>query len=126
METSEPVELLDPATANDAEGETRVDAFEGATLPAWLEQDLTLDDIRAIVQGGCSSGAYMAAVTYHQALATMSEYGDAVFDYLEESQGEIPTPPEVQSWSGLACFYLSCAVEIWASSMLETLKLKEW
>lgn len=82
--------------------------------PAFITEELTQHDIAAINQGGCASGAYMPAVTYHKALATMFEHGDDVFDYIYERTGEIPAPASVQSWSGLATFYLSHAVELYA------------
>ena len=47
-------------------------------VPGWIDQDISPQNIAAIVQGGCASGAYMPAVTYHQALETMSEYGDDI------------------------------------------------
>lgn len=75
--------------------------------------NLCLADIQAIQQGGCASGAYMPAVTYWQAAATMAEHGDGVLDYIQENYGELPTPQNDTSWSGLAVFYLSMAVELW-------------
>lgn len=90
-------------------------------VPAWIDQDITPYDLEAIVQGGCSSGAYMSAVTYHKALETMRLYGDEVTEYIEEYRGELP---EVfgMSWSGMAYFFLSCAVELWADGALEEIK----
>lgn len=86
----------------------------GFDVPAWIDRDITPGDVAAIMQGGCESGAYMPAVTYHQALATMTEHGDNILDYLEETMDELPVPSAPTSWSGFACFYLSCAVEMWA------------
>ncbi len=99
------------------------DRFEGIEVPRWIEKDISPYDVAAIVQGGCASGAYMPAVTYHAAVATMSEHGDDVFDYLSEVEGSIPQPGDdvAQSWGGLACFFLSCAVELWASMTHATL-----
>jgi hypothetical protein len=82
--------------------------------PDWITQELDLADIQAIQQGGCASGAYMPAVTYYQANKTMAEYGDDVLGYIESELGELPQPDKGESWSGLAVFYLSCAVELWA------------
>ena len=59
----------------------------------------------------------MPAVTYHKALATMAAHGDDVLDYIENALGELPKPPDSASWSGMACHYLSCAVELWASGV---------
>ena len=86
-------------------------------VPAWIEQDITPSDIAAILQGGCASGAYMPAVTYFQALETMSKHGDDVLDYIETALGELPCEFEGISWSGMACHFLSMAVELWASSV---------
>lgn len=93
----------------------------GIDVPAWIEQDITAGQIAAIIEGGCASGAYMPAVTYYDARQTMSEHGDDVLDYLQEALGELPKAPDDESWSGLACHYLSAAVELWASSVAEDL-----
>lgn len=85
-------------------------------IPRWIDQDTTPADVAAILQGGCDSGAYMPAVTYHQALATMNEHGDAILDYLDEAPGDM-TIPEDLSWAGLACWYVSRAVELWAANV---------
>ena len=86
------------------------------TIPEWIEQDITPSTIAAVVQGGCESGAYMPAVTYHTANQTMSEHGDAVLDYLNETLGELPAVPQDVSWSGLAVHFLSTAVFLWCST----------
>ena len=83
-------------------------------IPAWIDQDITPADVAAIMQGGCASGAYMPAVTYHTARQVMAEHGDDVLDYIEAELGEIPAPAPGTSWSGIACHYLSMAVELWA------------
>lgn len=83
-------------------------------VPEWIEQDITAADVEAINQGGCASGAYMPAVINYKAARTMAEHGDAVLDYIESHLGELPQPPSGESWSGMACFFLSYAVEVWA------------
>lgn len=90
-------------------------------IPPWINQGIAPYNIAGIVRGGCASGAYMPAVTYHQALATMADHGDAVLQFIEDNLGELPKPPDDISWSGLACHYLSCAVELWASSIEDEL-----
>ena len=85
-------------------------------IPKWIDQDLSPNDIAAINQGGCESGAYMPAVTYYTASQTMAEHGDDVLDYLNEVEGDLPTPRNDENWSGMACFYLSRAVEDWCLS----------
>jgi len=95
----------------------KIPGLDQVDVPAWLADDISPSDVAAIVQGGCASGAYMPAVTYHQALATMGEHGDDVLEYIENALGEVPQPKKGESWAGLACFYLSTAVELWASSV---------
>lgn len=88
------------------------------SIPAWIEQDISPYTIAAVVQGGCESGAYMPAVTYHMALKTMSEHGDDVLQYIEDQgiEFEFGTLDET-SWSGLASKCLSVAVYLWACSV---------
>lgn len=95
--------------------------IETFTIPQWIEQDITPSTVAAILQGGCESGAYMPAVTYYQADKTMSEQGDNVLEYIENAMGEIPQPQNATSWSGMAVFYLSVAVELWASDIEQML-----
>jgi len=105
--------------------ETAISDIEGLNIeiPAWIEQDISPSDVASIIQGGCSSGAYMPAVTYHSALSTMAKWGDEVLQYIEDNLGELPTlSTKGESWSGMACFYLSCAVELWASSVEQDLE----
>ena len=90
-------------------------------IPLWVQSDISCADIAAIVQGGCDSGAYMPAVTYWQALETMSEHGDEVMDYLYEP----PAVPEGLSWAGMACVYVSAAVENWAGMVMDDLRLED-
>ena len=99
------------------------DLVEGG-IPAWIDASLTGSDLAAILHGGCASGAYMPAVTYHLARETMSEHGDDVLEYVEASYGELPEPPKGSSWSGIAVHYLSCAVELWAMDQEEPLALE--
>ena len=80
--------------------------------PEWITQALSPCDIAAINQGGCASGAYMPAVTYHAARITMHEHGDDVLQFIEDNYGELPAPPKGESWAGMAVFYLSLAVEL--------------
>lgn len=92
----------------------------GINVPRWIAQDIDSTQVAAILQGGCASGAYMPAVTYHQALATMAEHGDDVLDYIEASGLGLTLPPEEsRSWAGFAVHYLSTAVELWAGDVAE-------
>jgi hypothetical protein len=96
-------------------------ASDLVSVPDYIDSDITAADVAAIIQGGCASGAYMPAVTYHEARETMNEHGDRVLQDIEDSYGEIPQPKEGESWSGIAVFYLSVAVELWASSVEDEL-----
>ena len=94
---------------------------EDHKVPPWIEQDIQYDQVMAIVQGGCSSGSYMPAVTYHIASSVMGEqnHGNAVLEYLD-SYGitdEIPLYRTGDSWQGIAVRALSLAVETWANTI---------
>ena len=58
--------------------------FTGKTVPLWIDSDITWQTIASIHQGGCASGAYMPAVTYWQAIQTMSQHGDDVLEYITD------------------------------------------
>lgn len=92
------------------------DQTDRINIPSWIDQDIDSATVDAIVQGGCDSGAYMPACTYWQAKDTMSEHGDEVLQYIEDALGQLPDVSG-ESWSGMACKYLSCAVELWAASV---------
>lgn len=102
--------------------ETPVTDLLGIDTPAWIDSEIDPAAIAAVVQGGCASGAYMPAVTYHTALRIMADHGDDVLEYLEDLHGEIPAPPAGASWSGMACHYLSYAVEMWAAGVYTMLE----
>ena len=95
-------------------------------IPAWIDQDIDLPTIASIMQGGCASGAYMPAVTYGDAQQTMAQHGDDVLQHIEDQLGELPDHNfEGFSWSGIAVFYLSSAVELWASDIMTQLEALE-
>lgn len=91
-------------------------------VPAWIEQDISGYAVAAIVRGGCASGAYMPAVTYHEAKATMNKHGDDILQYIQDAYGELPKPRDDESWAGMACFYVSRGVELWASQVSDQLE----
>ncbi len=100
----------------------------GVKVPRWIEQDICVMTVASICNGGCASGSYMPAVIYYRAIDTMSEYGDDVLQYIDDALGELPRIPNGESWGGMACLFLSCAVELWASDImaqLEELELAE-
>jgi hypothetical protein len=92
-------------------------ASYGIDVPSWIDEDVSLNDIDAIYDGGCASGAYMPAVVYWQARETMAAHGDDVLVYIEDVYGDLPPVPRGESWSGIAVHYLSIAVELWAGSV---------
>jgi len=94
----------------------------GINIPEWISPGFSPYDAIAVAEGGCASGAYMPAVTYHQALETMSEHGNDVLEYIEEKLGAIPQPEAGESWDGIAVFYLSVAVELFASLVVSELE----
>jgi hypothetical protein len=106
--------------------ETLIEDIEGldVDLPNWLEDDISAYDVAAICRGGCASGAYMPAVTYYKALATMQGHVDEVLQYIEDAIGELPNVTG-QSWGQIGCTYLSTAVDLWASSVESELEAFE-
>ena len=94
----------------------------GVDVPAWIDADISPSTIASICQGGCASGAYMPAVTYWRAIATMADHGDDVLQYIDDVLGEMPRIRAGESWGGICCTFLSCAVELWASDMLARLE----
>ena len=95
------------------------DVAPDVDIPRWIDADISPNDVAAIIQGGCASGAYMPAVTYYAAARMMAEEGDNVLQYIQDALGELPKPSDDESWGGMACFFLSYAVELWASSVEE-------
>ncbi len=91
----------------------------GIEVPEWIDQDITGSTVCAIQQGGCESGAYMPAVTYHEALETMSEHSDDILETVESVFGCVTMWEEARrngvTWDGVACWFVSNAVEIWAA-----------
>ncbi len=85
-------------------------------------RDEALHQLVAIAQGGCASGAYMPAVTYYKAVATMGEHGNEILTAIEECQ---ENPWELvkagESWAGAACALVSAAVELWVGQALSEL-----
>tara|TARA_R110000751_G_scaffold297166_1_gene406631 strand:- start:119 stop:466 length:348 start_codon:yes stop_codon:yes gene_type:complete len=101
--------------------ETKITEYD-VYVPDWISDDITAQDIASIMQGGCASGAYMPAVTYWQAIETMSKHGDDVLQFIQDSYGELPAIKNDESWSGIAVFFLSIAVELWAAQIGDELE----
>lgn len=101
--------------------ETPVADLLDIDVPAWIESDISPSTVAAICQGGCASGAYMPAVRYYDALRTMSDHGDDVLQCIDDMLGEMPAPDANDGWGGMACRYLSLAVELWACAVMDQL-----
>ena len=76
----------------------------GINVPHWIDQEI--------------------GVSYYRALATMGNFGDDVLDYIQAQLGETPRPSAGESWGGMACHYLSLAVELWAGDTLALLEME--
>jgi len=87
--------------------------------PEFLQHMGEITDVAelvAIYEGGCASGAYMPAVTYHIALSCMNECATSVEDMLEDSyQSEITFDFSSGGWVNLASDMCSRAVEAYVS-----------
>lgn len=102
--------------------ETPVAQLLDIDAPAWIDAGVSAADVAAIVQGGCASGAYIPAVTYWQALETMTRHGDDVLQYIDDVLGKVPAPKTGESWGGIAVHYISTAVELWAHDIMGQLE----
>lgn len=94
-------------------------------VPSWIDQDYswTLSHLRDLSQHGCESGCYMPAVTYWQALATMSEAGTEVLEYTADMREDCGLQPPIDfDWSQIAVWYLSLAVEMWARNICDRME----
>jgi len=95
----------------------------GIDVPVWIEQDITVGQVEAITQGGCESGAYMAAVRYFDAMQTLAEHGDEILDFIDGTTGDFDAFSfEHCSWNEMNCKIVSHAVELWAIGVDEKLK----
>lgn len=90
----------------------------GIEVPRWIDQDITCSTVAAVLQGGCESGAYMPAVTYHQALKTMEEHDEDILSV--EAWDHAPDVFEI-GWCRLACALVSAAVEAWCAQIADDL-----
>ena len=105
-------------------GDIPVYVVDRDLLPTWLAPSgITCDQVAAIYQGGCESGAYMPAVRYYDALRTMDAHGDDVLQYLEDYDSDI-LPRLVRpgmSWAGIAVAFVATATDIWAFGIADEL-----
>ena len=86
--------------------------------PDWLLEMggiTSIYELKSIIECGCASGAFMPAVTYYTANKIMSQYGDDILEFLDNtgSCDVIAIDPSFDSWSGIAVKFVSMAVELW-------------
>jgi len=104
--------------------ETAVDLRElGLEVPEWIRgDDIDTAAVAAIVEGGCASGAWMPAVTYHMARETICKYSDAIDKYLAGSGIDLAehlTLKPNQAIDCLLCDIVSLAVEQWTAEVFD-------
>lgn len=92
-------------------------------VPAWCEG---IDTIGRAADTGNHGAAAMAlpCVFYAEALRVMSEHGDDVVQYIDDSGcfsdlQPLTLSPSSQSWTGFASHVLSIAVELWCGEFVE-------
>ena len=91
-------------------------------VPPWIESDIEYNQVAAIVQGGCASGAYMPAVEYMKAARTMTEHPgvlEYLDDYLDHDTSEYALIQRGDTWEGIATRLLSLAVEVWSRNIYD-------
>ena len=89
----------------------QTDTLDDISIPPWIEQDITPSTVAAIVHGGKQHDLCRLVSP-----RLMAEHGDDVLQFIKDEIGELPQPARDESWSGIAVYYLSHAVELWAST----------
>lgn len=98
------------------------DHYGHSKCPRWISSDVDIDQLYEIALHGCSTGVYMPAITYHVARETMNTHGEDVMTFLRTAYADdVPQPDRVETWGGIASYYLSLAVEAYASDVLTDL-----
>lgn len=92
---------------------------EIASQPEFIRSMQPIDsiaDLQAIQQGGCASGAYMPAVTYHTALECMAEHYEEIENILADHfTGGLNFDPATETWPTFASRLVAAAVECWVN-----------
>ena len=107
----------------------KIDEILEENAPAWINEveKITVYDLQAIAQGGCESGAYMPAVTYHTAKEVMHKHGDDITDSITDIfEDGIKYDIANDTWFGFCSKVYSMAVENWVNEqmrMIEDLNL---
>ena len=102
----------------------KLDRADKAEFPAWVSVDhfYYLEDLKVVFENGCRSGAYMPAVIYGVAMATMAEHGQDVTDFLSDMYGDDMPEGAPMDWSLLCVDLLSMAVEAWCGQQYNSLQ----
>lgn len=103
----------------------------GITIPTWIEQDITVQDVIKISRGEIHfSEAYSAGLP-DKACKAVAQHGGKILRFIEYFYGYVPTPGREDSiynlssgdaWSNLCVYYLSQGVFFWATLVLDQLK----
>lgn len=98
----------------------------GLDVPPWAD----VSTIGAAVEIARHGAGACAAVCcfYGEALATLTEYGDDVVTYLNDSGcvDTINLEPSAQSWCGFASHVLTIAVELWSAQFDDLNNRRGW
>lgn len=57
--------------------------------PSWLIHEIDLSDVFSIYQGGCASGAFIPAVTYHIAEAWFNTHSEDMLQYVRDNDSNL-------------------------------------
>ena len=99
----------------------KIDEILEDNAPKWIneESEITVYDLQSIAQGGCESGAYMPAVTYHTALEVMNRHGDDITDSITDLfEDGIKYDIANETWAGFCSKVYSIAVENWVNEQM--------
>lgn len=96
-------------------------------VPIWARgMEWRGEDVRCVAEYGCAGGTYPQAVIWNDAIETMGEFGEEIFEYLEDTFGAVPEPASGMSWGGMAVHFVSTAVQLWASYTLDRIQSGEF
>lgn len=88
----------------------------------------SVQELAAIIQGGCVSGAYMPAVTYHTALECMTKHYDSIEEQINSIYGDelaFTFNPANEHFAGFCAKLCACAVESWVGSYADLVECLE-
>jgi hypothetical protein len=95
----------------------------GIEIPIWIDRDITVYTVEAILHSGCDSGAYMPAVTYWDAKQTMSQQGDEITGFLHDHDYSVSIISD-DTWGEICVRFLSAAVSLWCANVIDEINDK--